>query len=84
MSTIYVYQFEPPEGSGNPEDFEEKMDLSKINNIKFDGVDYSDWPDMCDAYICSADYGTRELTQDELDILNEDRDFVYEKLIKSL
>ncbi|HUX57104.1 MAG TPA: hypothetical protein VMV77_09025 [Bacteroidales bacterium] len=61
-----------------------KLDFSKISNIEFDQVDHNDYPDYCDAYICSADYNDRELTQNELDEVNENRDFVYEQLIKYL
>jgi hypothetical protein len=57
-----------------------KLDYSKIDNIKVDGIDYSDYPDFCDAYIASADYDGRAMTDEELDLLNEDYDFVYSAL----
>lgn len=57
------------------------FDYSKITNIVFDGVDHSDYPDYCDAYIQSADYDGKEMTGEQLDELNEDRDFVYETLL---
>jgi len=47
-----------------------KLDYSKIDNIKVDGIDYSDYPDFCDAYIASADYDGRAMTDEELDLLN--------------
>ena len=47
-----------------------------IDNIEFDGIDYSDYPDFCDAFICSADIDGREMTDDELDELNNNREFV--------
>ncbi len=53
------------------------MDYKLIDNIDMDGIDYSDYPDFCDAFICAADYDGEPMTQDELDIINEDRDFVY-------
>ena len=56
------------------------MDYSKIDNIVFDGIDHNDRPDYCDAYILSADYDGEEMTEEQLDELNEDRNFVYEKL----
>jgi hypothetical protein len=37
-----------------------------------------DFPDFCDAYIESADYGNREMTDEELEILNEDGSFISE------
>jgi hypothetical protein len=54
-----------------------KLDYSKIDNIEVDGIDYADYPDFCDAYIASADYDGREMTDEELELLNEDSDFVY-------
>lgn len=52
-----------------------------MRSIKFDGLDYSDAPDFVDAYICEASWndGT-DLTDDELDELNQDSDFVHEAL----
>ena len=61
-----------------------KLDYSLISDITFDGVDYGDYPDFCNAFIDSATYMGREMTQDELEILNEDTDFVYETLIDRL
>ena len=62
-----------------------KLDLSKISNIQVAGVDYHDYPDFCDSYIESAVYHGREMTEKELDELNENqRDFVYEKVIESI
>jgi len=60
------------------------LDYSKINNVKIGGLDMADYPDFCDAYIESADYGDRELTEHELDILNEDSEFISEEAHKSL
>ena len=60
------------------------LDYSKISNVKVGGVDMADYPDFCDAYIESADYGDSEMTYDELDILNEDGSFISEEAHKSL
>jgi hypothetical protein len=56
------------------------MDYKKINNIKVDGIDTNDYPKFCDAFISSADYNGVEMTDKELDVLNEDSDFVYESV----
>ena len=58
-----------------------KLDYSKIDMIEFDGIDPDDYPDFSDAYICYAEYDGREMTDEELDILNDDHDFVYDKLM---
>ena len=54
---------------------------NKIDNIIFDGIDHEDYPDYCDAYILSADYDGRKMTEQELEELNDERDFVHEKLL---
>ena len=57
--------------------------LSGLVATDFDmeGIDYADYPDFCDAYICDAnvlDNGEwRSATEDEIDELNEDADLVY-------
>lgn len=60
------------------------MNYSLIDNIDFDGIDYNDYPDFCDAYISSADYNGKPMTDEQLDELNEDYDFVYNELMKFL
>ena len=53
------------------------MDYKKIDNIEIDGIDTKDYPDFCDAYIASADYDGVPMTDEQLDELNEDGDYVY-------
>ena len=60
------------------------MDLAKVDNIEFDGVDYKDYPDFTDAFICSADYDGKPMTEDQLDELNDHDDFVYNELINQI
>jgi hypothetical protein len=54
------------------------MDYKKIDNIEVDGIYIKDYPDFCDAFISSADYEGKPMTDEQLDELNEDGDFVYE------
>lgn len=54
-----------------------KLDYSKIDDVELDGIDYRDAPDFCDAYIASASYDGRDMTEAELDVLNNDGDYVY-------
>jgi len=45
-----------------------------IKNIvvtEWDGIDHSDYPDYCDAYIVSAECNGIELTEDEIEELND-------------
>lgn len=60
------------------------LNYSLISNIVFDGIDMGDYPDFCDAYILSADYGDREMTDEELEILNEDSDFVHQSVFEHI
>lgn len=60
------------------------LDYSLIGNIEFDGIDHRDYPDYCDAYITSATYDGREMTDEELDLINDDSSFVYDSLMSYL
>ena len=61
------------------------IDLSKLTNLEFDGVNHNDYPDYCDAYLSSAELNGEELTLDELEYINENNvDFVYDELMKYL
>jgi len=53
-----------------------------IDNIELDGLDTNDYPDFADAYIISADCNGIPMTEEEINILNEDRDFVYQCVMK--
>lgn len=61
-----------------------ELDYSLIDNIEFDGIDHQDYPDYCDAYIVYAEYDGREMTDEELELINDDASFVYESLMSYL
>ena len=51
-----------------------------ISDIEISGIDYADAPDFCDAYISyavSTETG-EPLTQEELDALNEDYEYLHQ------
>ncbi len=60
------------------------MNLTLVSNIDFDGINHKDYPDYCDAYISSADYDGEEMTEEQLEQLNENGEFVYDKLMEHL
>lgn len=61
------------------------IDLTKVSNLDFEDIDHKDYPDFCDAFVISADYEDREMTEEELDDLNDNyREFVHEKLFDYL
>lgn len=51
-----------------------------ISNVQVDGIDTRDYPDFCDAYIVSADYDGEPMTDEQIDELNQDYQFVYESV----
>ena len=62
------------------------LDISKVFNVDIAGIDMSDYPDFVDAFVESAEYEYtpgqyRELTQDELDHLNnEESSWLYQQV----
>lgn len=57
----------------------------KAYNLEFSGIDMSDAPDFCDAYITYAEHENGEpLNENELDELNYDVDFIYNAVIKHI
>lgn len=55
-----------------------KFEYTKITNVVLDGIHHWDYPDYCDAFIDSADYDGKEMTDKQLDDLNEDYELVSE------
>ena len=54
------------------------MNYDLIDNIEVDGIDTNDYPDFCDAFISSADYNGVEMSEEQLEALNEDYSFVHD------
>jgi|TARA_R110000787_G_scaffold105652_3_gene213139 hypothetical protein len=61
-----------------------KMDYSKIENIEIDGIDTKDYPDFCDAYISSADYDGKPMTDAQLEQINEDGDYQHQCIMNDI
>jgi hypothetical protein len=61
-----------------------ELDYSKITDISVAGIDMRDYPDFCDAFIEEAYYDGRPMTDEELALLNEDSDYVYECVERQL
>jgi hypothetical protein len=60
------------------------MNLSKVTNVVIEGIDYKDYPDFCDAYIVSADYYGEPMTEQQLNELNENGEFIHESVMNKL
>jgi len=57
---------------------------SKYTNVVFEDIDHSDYPDFCDAHIISADLDGIPMSEEELEVLGENHDLVYELLMDQL
>ncbi len=60
------------------------LDYKKISDVVVSGIDFEDYPDFCDAYIISAMYKGKPMTELELDELSQDGEFVNESVFKQL
>jgi hypothetical protein len=60
------------------------IDYTKIESVEVEDIDTRDYPDFSDAYIGYAEIDGREATDEELEQLSEDRDFVYEMTFNQL
>lgn len=63
---------------------DEVFNFSKVGNLKFEGVDMSDFPDMVDSYVSEATYDGHECSEEEIELINDNRDLVYSKLMNHL
>ena len=61
-----------------------KLDYSKIEIAEIDGVDHSDYPKYCDAYISKAYIGGQEATDAQLEEMNNNDEFRYESVYNKL
>jgi hypothetical protein len=62
-----------------------KIDVNKLENIEVEGIDTRDYPEFVDAFISYAEMDGVELTDEQLDELNDDYpDLVYDCVINHL
>ena len=61
-----------------------QIDFTKIENIVVGDIDWKDYPDFCDAYIEECDIDGVPATEEQLDVINENSDFVYEKTLEAI
>ena len=60
------------------------MNYKKLRNITVEGLEGSDYPDFANAFISSAEYNGKELTENQLDEVNENSCFVQDCAINQL
>ncbi len=62
-----------------------KIDVNKLENIEVDGIDTRDYPDFVDAFISYAEMDGVELTDEQLDELNDNYpELIYDCVINHL
>jgi hypothetical protein len=61
-----------------------KLNLNKVSNVVVEGIDYNDYPDFSDAYISEADYDGIPMTEEQLEELNENSEFVHESVFEQI
>ena len=61
------------------------IDTKLIQQVEVEGIDHEDYPKYCDACITYAEYkdGTK-LNEAELEELNEDYEFVHQKVFEKI
>ena len=60
------------------------MNLSELEIVEIGGIDTNDYPDFVDAYIESAVYDGEFLSEQQLEWVNQHREFVVERVIEWL
>jgi hypothetical protein len=61
-----------------------KIDYNKISNVEIEDVLMYDYPDFCDAFISSADYGDEPMSEEMIDYLNDnDNGFINETIFEN-
>lgn len=60
------------------------IDYNLIDDVWVENISMDDFPDFCDAYIISADYDGIEMSEEMLDELNTDYDYVFECAIAQM
>ena len=61
------------------------IDTEQVHDIVFDGIDFTDHPDYSDAHIIEATYMGREMTDTEIEDLQDQQPmWVYENLMDNI
>ncbi len=60
------------------------INFREVTDMEIDGVDTKDYPDFCDAFIGRCLYYGEEATDEELEYINAQADFIHELAYESL
>ena len=61
-----------------------KLNYRLISDVEVDGVNTKDYPDFVDAFISSATYDGRDMSEEELEELNENSAYVLQCVMEEL
>ena len=53
------------------------ISINQITNVVLDGIDMSDYPKFCDAYIVSADINGKAASEAELEEIMDNNEIFY-------
>ena len=57
------------------------FNIDLLDDVEIDGINMGDYPDFCDAFLVGASYKGRELTEDELEYVQESNpEWFYDKV----
>lgn len=56
------------------------IDFTKVEVLNVDGIDWKDYPKFCDAFIDEALIDGVRASDEELDVINENDDFLQEAI----
>ena len=57
------------------------FNIDLLDDVEIDGINMGDYPDFCDAFLVGASYKGRELTEDELEYVQESKpEWFYDKV----
>lgn len=67
-----------------PEKTKIELDIKRVTNTVVDNIDFKDYPDFCDASIVSADYDGEPMTDEQIEAINENSEFVNERVFAQI
>ena len=57
------------------------FNIDLLDDVEIDGINMGDYPDFCDAFLEGESYKGRELTEDELEYVQESNpEWFYDKV----
>lgn len=60
------------------------IDFSQVQDMEIEGVDTADYPKFCDAFVARCLYKGREATEEELEAITEQCEWLHELAYESL